>query len=152
MILVYPILCLSNPQRHHQLIPLISLHKVQHTRLRRMPLGRNIYALPERRNQRTKETLLLLLVVLRPEQGLDSPGRLLGLVERDPAEEVVHDVVVDDLVEEMAADEAHCAVDGGEGALGVGPGFGGVVRDGGVGVLEVCDGDCYVRYTRLQLH
>jgi hypothetical protein len=55
---------------------------------------------------------------------------------------VVDDVVVDDLVEEMAADEAHRAVDGGEGALGVGPRFRGVVRDGGVGVLEVCDGDC----------
>jgi hypothetical protein len=54
---------------------------------------------------------------------------------------VVHDMVVDDLVEEMAADEAHRAVDGGEGTLGVSPRFRGIVRDGGVGVLEVCDGD-----------
>jgi hypothetical protein len=126
---------------HHTspLIPLISLHKVQHTRL---PRGRNINALPEGRNQRTKETLFLLLVVLRSKQGLDGPGGLLGLVEGDAAEEVVHDVIINNLVEEMAADETHCAVDGSESALGVGPRFRGVVRDGGVGVLEVCDGDC----------
>jgi hypothetical protein len=54
---------------------------------------------------------------------------------------VVHDVVLDDSVEDVASDEAELAVNGGERALGVGPFLGFVVRSVGVGVVEVCDGD-----------
>lgn len=51
-------------------------------------------------------------------------------------------MVINNLVEEVTADEASGAVDGSQGTLGVGPGFGGVVGDFGVSVLEVGDGNC----------
>ena len=103
---------------------------------------RHIDALAEGRHQRVQETGLLFLAVVLAQEGLDGAGGLLGLVEGDAAEEVVHDVVVDDLVEEVTADEARGAVNGGQRPLGVGPSVGRVVRDVGVGVLEVGDGDC----------
>ena len=56
-------------------------------------------------------------------------------------EQVVDDVLVNDAVEEVAADEAKVAVDGGEGALDVGPALGVKVGDVGVVVVEVGDGD-----------
>ena len=55
---------------------------------------------------------------------------------------MVQDVRLDYAVEELAADEAELAVDGGCGAAGEGPGAGVVVGERGVGVLEVGDGDC----------
>lgn len=60
-------------------------------------------------------------------------------------EQVVDDVLVNDAVEEVAADEAKVAVDGGEGALDVGPALGVKVGDVGVVVVEVGDGDWGVR-------
>lgn len=51
------------------------------------------------------------------------------------------DVLVNDAVEEVAADEAKVAVNGGEGALDVGPALGVKVGDVGVVVVEVGDGD-----------
>lgn len=105
---------------------------------------RNVDALPEGGHERVQEAALLLLVVVNPQQRLNSAGSLLGLVEGNPAEQVVNDMVVDDFVEEVAADEADAPVNGGKGTLGVGPGFGSVVGDSGVGVLQVGDGDCFV--------
>lgn len=58
---------------------------------------------------------------------------------------MVQDVRLDDAVEDVAADEAELAVDGGGGAAGEVPGLAGVVGQGGVGVLEVGDGDCWGR-------
>ncbi len=55
---------------------------------------------------------------------------------------MVQDVRLDDAVEEVAADEAELAVDGGGGAAGEGPGVGVVVGKGRVGVLEVRYGNC----------
>lgn len=82
---------------------------------------RNVDALAERSHERVQETALLLLVVVSSQERLDSTGSLLGLVEGDTAEQVVHDMVVDDFVEEVAADEADAPVNGGKGTLGVGP-------------------------------
>jgi hypothetical protein len=48
---------------------------------------------------------------------------------------------LDDAVHEGAADESEFAIDGGSGAAGEGPGMGVVVGEGGVGVLEVRDGN-----------
>lgn len=72
---------------------------------------------------------------------LDRLGRQVGVVEGDGADVVVEDVSLDDAVEEVATDEAEFAVDGGGGAADVVPGRRLVVGEGGVGVLEVGDGD-----------
>lgn len=71
---------------------------------------------------------------------LDGLGGQVGVVEGDGADVVVQDVRLDDAVEDVAADEAEVAVDGGGGAADVVPGRRFVVGEGGVGVLEV--GDC----------
>ena len=55
---------------------------------------------------------------------------------------MVEDVGLDNAVEELAADEAEFAVDGGSGAAGEVPGVASVVRKGRIGVLEVGDGNC----------
>lgn len=54
---------------------------------------------------------------------------------------MVDDVLVNDAVEEVAADKAKVAVDGGEGALDVGPALSIKVGDVGVVVVEVGDSD-----------
>lgn len=54
---------------------------------------------------------------------------------------MVHDVGLDDAVEEVAADEAKVAVAGREGALDEGPVVGVEVGDVRVSVVEVGDGD-----------
>ena len=54
---------------------------------------------------------------------------------------MVDNVVIDDLMEEMTTDKTDCTVNGGERTLGVGPGLGCVMRDFGMGVLEVSDGN-----------
>lgn len=56
-------------------------------------------------------------------------------------EEMVNDVVVDDVVKEVAADPAEITVNGGEGALNKGPALGLEVRDVGVGMVEIGDGN-----------
>ena len=74
--------------------------------------------------------------------GTDRVGGLVGVVEGDAADVVVEDVGLDDAVEEVAADEAHLAVDGCCGAADKVPLFGSVVGERWVGVLEEGDGDC----------
>jgi len=74
--------------------------------------------------------------------GLDGLGGFAGVVEWDGGDVVVQDVGLDDVVEEVRADGPEVAVDCGGGAAGEGPCFAGVVREGGVGVLEECDCDC----------
>lgn len=54
-------------------------------------------------------------------------------------EEVVHDVAVDDAVEEVLSDEAVGTVDGVERALGECPGVGFEVKGGLVRVVQVGD-------------
>lgn len=76
-----------------------------------------------------------------PHHGLDRLSRLVRMVEGDGADVVVEHVRLDDAVEELAANEAEFAVDGCGRAARVGPGCGGVVREGRVGVLE--EGDHY---------
>lgn len=73
--------------------------------------------------------------------GLNGLGGLVGVVEGDGADVVVKDVGLDDAVEEVAADEAELAVDGGSAATDVVPLLSGVVGERGVGVLEEGDGD-----------
>ncbi len=51
-------------------------------------------------------------------------------------------VVLDNVVEEVAADKAKVTVDGGQSALDKGPALSLKVGDVGVGVVQVGDGDC----------
>lgn len=103
---------------------------------------RDIDALAEGHHQGVQEALILLLVVVFTEHGLDGLGGLLRMVEGNAAEEMVDHMVVNDLVEEVTANEASCAVNCSEGSFGVSPGFCGVVSNLGVSVLKVCDGNC----------
>lgn len=103
---------------------------------------RDIDALAEGNHQGVQEALFLLLVVVLTEHRLDGLGGLLCVVEWNAAEKVVDHMVVNDFVEEVTANEAGCAVNGGQCSLGVSPGFRGVVSNLGVGVLKVCDGNC----------
>lgn len=72
---------------------------------------------------------------------LDCLGSLVGVVEGDAGDKVVCDVGFDNPVQEVPPDEAKVPVDGGGGTAGEVPGFGVVVGEGGVGVLEKGDGD-----------
>lgn len=129
---------------------LIAQHKVKHTWLRaRATVLGHVNALAEGHHQGVEEALPLLFVVVFAEQRLNCLGGTLCVVERNATEEVVDDVVVDDFVEEVTADEACGAIDGSQCALGVGPGLGGVVGNSGVGVLKICDGNCRSRQIRL---
>lgn len=80
--------------------------------------------------------------VVLAHDGLDGLGSLVGVVEGNGGDVVVEDVGLDDAVEDLAADEAELAVNGCGGTTGEVPGLAGVVGEGGVGVLEVGDGDC----------
>ena len=74
--------------------------------------------------------------------GLDGLGSLVVVVEGDLADVVVQNVRLDDTVEDVAADEAKLAIDGGGAAADVIPLLGGVVGKRGIGVLEEGEGDC----------
>ena len=86
----------------------------------------------------------LVRVIVHAHDGLDGLGGFFGVVVRDGGAVVVQHVGVDDAVEEEAPEDAEVAVHGCGGAAGEGPGRRGVVREGGVGVVEVgyC---CYLR-------
>lgn len=62
-------------------------------------------------------------------------------IDQNSREKVVHDVVVNDVVEKHTTNPAKVTVNGGEGALDVGPGFRLVVVNLGVVVVKVSDGD-----------
>lgn len=72
---------------------------------------------------------------------LDSFSGLVGVVEWDAADIVVQDVCLDDAMEEMAADEAKLTVDSRSGTANKVPRIGGVMGQGGVGVLQESDGN-----------
>lgn len=54
---------------------------------------------------------------------------------------MVHDVGVDDAMEDVSANETEITIDGGQGARNERPALGVVVRDLLVGVMEVGDGN-----------
>ena len=75
-----------------------------------------------------------------PHHFLDGFARFVGVVEGNGANIVVQDVGFDNSVEDVTANESKVAVNGGSGTTSKVPGFGLVVGEGGVGVLEVSDG------------
>jgi len=76
-----------------------------------------------------------------PHDGFDGLAGLVGVVEGDAADVVVQDVRLNDAVEEVAADEAELAIDGGGRAPNKVPLLGRVVGQGRVGMLQEGDGD-----------
>ena len=90
----------------------------------------------------TPAAVLDVGAVVLAHDGLDGLGGLVGVVEGDGGDVVVEDMGLDDAVEDLAADEAELAVDGCGGTASEVPGLTAVVGEGGVGVLEVGDGDC----------
>lgn len=95
----------------------------------------------ERVPQAGDEVGLLVLVVEFTEHRPDGGSGLIGVVEGNPGEEVVHDVSVNDAVEKVGANEAEVAVNGTEVAQGEVPGALGVVGNLGVRVVQVGDGN-----------
>lgn len=79
--------------------------------------------------------------VVLAHDGADGIGGLVGVVKGDGGHVVVQDVGLDDAVQQLAADEAHLAVDGGGSASDKVPLLAGVVGEGRVGVLEEGDGN-----------
>lgn len=102
----------------------------------------NIDTLAESHHQGVQKAFLLLFMVVFTEQWLDGLGGPFGIIEWDATEKVVDDVVIDNFMEKVTTNEAGCAVNGSQCALGVGPCLRSVVGNSGVGVLEVGDGDC----------
>lgn len=86
---------------------------------------------------------------------LDSLGGLVSVVEGDGAHVVVKDVSFDDSMEDVAADEAKFAINGGSSSASEGPDFRSVVGERWIGVLEVGDRNyssqqCLLEYCELQ--
>jgi hypothetical protein len=73
---------------------------------------------------------------------LERLGGLIGIVEGDRGDVVVQNVGLDDTVEELAADEAELAIDGGGSATDVVPRLRGVVGERWVGMLQEGNGNC----------
>lgn len=133
-------------------------HPLQSTRSR--GIGLDVQALAEHLPELAHEATLIAAVEVA-KQGLDGLGSLLSVIEGDAArrrqywihqminvqepdsrEKVVDDVVLDDAVEKVTANEAKLPVDRGEGALNEGPAARLVVRDLEVSVVQVGDGHC----------
>lgn len=81
----------------------------------------------------------LLLNVLLAQQRSNSPCSLLSMIEWNPWEHVVNDVVFDDAVEDVAANESEFAVDGRKSTLLESPCTLVIVRSVGVSVVKICD-------------
>lgn len=72
---------------------------------------------------------------------LDGLRGLIGIVEGNGADIVVEDVGLNNAVEEVSANEAHLAINGGSGATDKVPLLVGVVRQSRVGMLQESDGN-----------
>jgi hypothetical protein len=122
---------------------IIPQNKMENTRLDiGSTLFRNVNALAEGDHQGVQKALLFFLVVVFPQHRLNCLGGLLGVVERNAAEKVMDDMVINNFVEEVATDETSCAVNCSQRSFGIGPSLCGVMWNGRVSVLKVCDSNC----------
>lgn len=94
----------------------------------------------EDRPQLTQKAAVVAVVEVT-EKRLDRLSSLIGLVKGNTREQVVNDVLLNDAVEQVLANETELAVNRGKGTLDEGPSLLGVVRDLGMVVMEVGDGD-----------
>lgn len=86
------------------------------------------------------EVHALIEVVLISKERSHGVGSLLSVVERNLGEKVVDDMVVNDLVEQVASNPAEAAVDSAKSTLDESPCVLIIVRHIGVGVVQVSDG------------
>lgn len=101
------------------------------------PAGTGPEALDE-----SKSTTLNIGAVVLAHDRLDSLAGLVGVVKGDGADVVVKDVGLDDAVEKLTTDETEFTIDGCSCTADIVPAAGGIVRECGIGVLEVGDGNC----------
>ena len=92
-----------------------------------------------------------LRAVVRAHDLLDGLAGLVGVVEGDGADVVVQDVGLNDTVQDVTADEAKVTVNGGRGSASEVPHLRLVVRESGIGVLEVSDGNCWQSLAHISL-
>lgn len=92
-------------------------------------------------SQEAKETTAGIGAVVLAHDGTDGVAGFVGVVKGNGANVVVEDVRLDDAVQQLAADEAHLAVNGGGGTADVVPLLSSVVRQRRVGVLQEGDGN-----------
>ena len=71
-------------------------------------------------------------------------GRFIGVVEGDGADVVVEDVGLDDTMQELATDETKFTINRSGCTTSVVPGVRSVVRQAGIGVLEVGNGQLFL--------
>lgn len=80
--------------------------------------------------------------VMQPHYLLNGLAGLVGVVEWDGADIVVQNVCLDNTVENVTANKSEVAVNSGSCSAGEIPSFGVIMRESGVGVLKVGDGNC----------
>lgn len=95
---------------------------------------------PEALDESESTTLNIGAIVLAHDR-LDSLAGLVGVVEGDCADVVVKDVGLDDAVEELTTDETEFTIDGCSRTADIIPAASLIVRKGGIGMLEVGDGN-----------
>ena len=118
-----------------------SLIKLLSSVLRKLPMQLSIrvrvvnnLAGAEGINQRLQVHALFKAVLIAQVRN-NGVGCLLTVVKRNPGEEMVNDMVVNNLVEEMASDETKSSVDGAKRTLDEGPCILIIVRDIRVSVV-----------------
>lgn len=91
------------------------------------------------RPKESQDPTLGVGAVMLAHDGFDGLGGFFTMVEWHLGKVVVNHVRLDDAVHKVPADETKVTVDGGGSTAGEGPRSGIVVRECGIGVLEVCD-------------
>ena len=90
--------------------------------------------------EETERAILGIRAVVLAHDRFDGFGGFVGVVKGNGRDVVVQDMSLDDAMEELTANEAEFAVNGGGGATSEVPNVTGIVWEGGIGMLEVGDG------------
>jgi hypothetical protein len=81
-------------------------------------------------------------MVILPQQRLDCLGSLFRFVKGNTTKEVMNHMIINDFVEEMTTNETCRAINCRQCTFRIGPSFCGIVWNGGMGMLKICDGNC----------
>ena len=90
--------------------------------------------------EKVKEPFGLAFPIVIAHDRFDGRGGFLAVVEGNGGDVVMQDVRIGDAVHDGVREEGDVTVNGRGGTPGKGPRFRSVVREGGIGVLEVGDG------------
>lgn len=91
------------------------------------------------RAQKSSRAICFIRSIILAQDWFDGLGSFSGIVEGDPADEMVHHMGFDDVMEEMFTNEAEITINRGRGTTGEGPAFRVVMRKGRIGMLKVGD-------------